>query len=293
MPPTDASVDETSFAHVDHLFGGYKQSKYVAEHEVLRAGAEGLPVVLVQPTTPVGPRDRGPTPTGRTVLEFLNGRFPGYVDTTLNIVDVDDVARGHILAAERGGNGRSYILGGENLLLRDVLGTLARVTGLPAPTRQFPNSLALGAAHVAELVGPAAPPRAPHPPRGGQDVHHPHVLRRHAGPGPSWGTRSRPAAEALARAARWFADAGYVRPERLALLSWEDSGVGGAGDGGAGGDVGAGGGVNGDVDVSRNGDASAAVNGDTAGAVKGRTGTDSTPDPLAAARRPGVGSGPR
>ena len=110
-------------------------------------------MVLVQPTTPVGPRDRGPTPTGRTVLEFLNGRFPGYVDTTLNIVDVDDVARGHILAAERGGNGRSYILGGENLLLRDVLGTLARVAGLPAPTRQFPNGLALGAAHVAELVG--------------------------------------------------------------------------------------------------------------------------------------------
>ena len=87
-------VDETSFAHVDHLFGGYKQSKYVAEHEVLRAGAEGLPVVLVQPTTPVGPRDTGPTPTGRTVLEFLNGRFPGFVDTTLNIVDVEDVAHG-------------------------------------------------------------------------------------------------------------------------------------------------------------------------------------------------------
>jgi dihydroflavonol-4-reductase len=93
----------------------------VAEHEVLRAGAEGLPVVLVQPTTPVGPRDRGPTPTGRTVLEILNGRFPGYVDTTLNIVDVEDVAHGHVLAAERGTVGRSYILGGENLTLRQVL----------------------------------------------------------------------------------------------------------------------------------------------------------------------------
>ena len=148
----EVAVDERSFAHVDHLFGLYKQSKYVAEHEVLRAGAEGLPVVLVQPTTPVGPRDTGPTPTGRTVRDFLDGRIPGYVDTTLNIVDVDDVAAGHLLAAERGAQGRSYILGGQNLLLRDVLGTLAAVTGLPTPTRRFPSALALTAGHLSGLI---------------------------------------------------------------------------------------------------------------------------------------------
>ncbi len=271
-----ASVDETSFAYVDHLFGGYKQSKYVAEHEVLRAGAEGLPVVLVLPTTPVGPRDRGPTPTGRTVLEFLNGRFPGYVDTTLNIVDVDDVARGHILAAERGANGRSYILGGENLLLREVLGTLARVAGLPAPTRQFPNSLALGAAHVAELVGRLLH-REPLIPLEAAKMSTTHMSFDDTRARTELGYRSRPPAEALARAARWFVEAGYVRPERLALFSWQDGGVEGAPTGGS--------------DHSAvNGDASVAVKADAASAVKGRAGADVTPDPGSDAKRPGVGS---
>ena len=95
-------ADERSFADVSHLFGSYKQSKYVAEHEVLRAAAQGLPVTLVLPTFPLGPGDRGPTPTGRLVLDFLNGRMPGYVDTALNVVHVDDVAHGHLLALEHG-----------------------------------------------------------------------------------------------------------------------------------------------------------------------------------------------
>jgi dihydroflavonol-4-reductase len=277
-----ASVNETSFAYVDHLFGGYKQSKYVAEHEVLRAGAEGLPVVLVQPTTPVGPRDRGPTPTGRTVLEFLNGRFPGYVDTTLNIVDVDDVARGHILAAERGGNGRSYILGGENLLLRDVLGTLARVAGLPAPTRQFPNSLALGAAHVAELVGRLLH-REPLIPLEAAKMSTTHMSFDDTRARTELGYRSRPPAEALARAARWFVEAGYVRPERLALFSWADGEVGDAGDSSDSSDSGSGvGGVGGGAGV--------AANGHTPSAAMGPAGADPTSPPVSDAGPPGVGS---
>jgi dihydroflavonol-4-reductase len=214
-------VDEESFARVDHLFGGYKQSKYVAEHEVLRAGAAGLPVVLVQPTTPVGPRDRGPTPTGRTVLEFLNGRFPGFVDTTLNIVDVEDVAHGHVLAAERGRVGRSYILGGENLLLRDVLGALARATGLPAPTRQFPNGLALGAAHVSELVGRVLR-REPLLPLEAAKMSTTHMSFDDRRARTELGYESRPASEALARAARWFVEAGFVRPERVARFTWPE-----------------------------------------------------------------------
>jgi dihydroflavonol-4-reductase len=214
-------VDEESFARVDHLFGGYKQSKYVAEHEVLRAGAAGLPVVLVQPTTPVGPRDIGPTPTGRTVLEFLNGRFPGFVDTTLNIVDVEDVAHGHVLAAERGQIGRSYILGGENLLLREVLGALARSVGLPAPTRQFPNGLALGAAHVFELVGKVLH-REPLVPLEAAKMSTTHMSFDDRRARTELGYESRPAAEALRRAARWFVEAGIVRPERVALFNWDD-----------------------------------------------------------------------
>ncbi len=220
---TDAPVDETSFAHVDHLFGLYKQSKYVAEHEVLRAGAEGLPVVLVQPTTPVGPRDRAPTPTGRTVLEFLDGRVPGYVDTTLNIVDVDDVASGHVLAAERGRTGRSYILGGQNLTLRDVLGTLAAVTGLPAPTRRFPGGLALAAGHVSEFVEGRLFGREPTVPLEGARMSTTHMSFDDSRARAELGYTARPATEALERAARWFVESGAIRPSRVARCTWPSS----------------------------------------------------------------------
>ena len=216
----DAPVDERSFAHVDHLFGLYKQSKYVAEHEVLRAAAEGLPVVLVQPTTPVGPRDIGPTPTGRTVLDFLDGRIPGYVDTTLNIVDVEDVAAGHLLAADRGAQGRSYILGGENLLLRDVLGTLSAVTGLPAPTRRFPGALALAAGHVSELVEGRVLGRAPSVPLEGARMSTTHMSFDDRRARAELGYTSRPAADALERAARWFVASGAVRPDRARRCTW-------------------------------------------------------------------------
>ncbi|HEY5109793.1 MAG TPA: hopanoid-associated sugar epimerase [Acidimicrobiales bacterium] len=217
---TDAPVDERSFAHVDHLFGLYKQSKYVAEHEVLRAAAEGLPVVLVQPTTPVGPRDRGPTPTGRTVLEFLDGRIPGYVDTTLNIVDVEDVAAGHLLAADRGQVGRSYILGGENLALRDVLATLAAVTGLPTPTRRFPAPLALAAGHVSGLLEGRLLKREPSIPLEGAKMSTTHMSFDDTRAREELGYSSRPAAEALERAARWFVESGVVRPGRADRCTW-------------------------------------------------------------------------
>ena len=126
-----SAADERNYPDVSHLFGSYKRSKYVAEHEVLRAAAQGLPVTIVMPTFPLGPRDRVPTPTGRLVLDYLNGRVPGYVDTTLNVVHVDDVAAGHVLALERGDIGRSYILGGENYSLHHLLDVLAACTGLP------------------------------------------------------------------------------------------------------------------------------------------------------------------
>jgi dihydroflavonol-4-reductase len=104
--------DETSYADVAHLFGSYKRTKYVAEHEVLRAAAQGLPVSIVLPTFPLGPGDRRPTPTGKLIVDFLNGRMPAFVDTAMNVVHVDDLAAGHGAALQRGANGRSYILGG-------------------------------------------------------------------------------------------------------------------------------------------------------------------------------------
>ena len=114
-------ASEQSLVHFEHLFGHYKRSKYLAEHEVLRAGATGLPVVLVHPTFPVGERDTAPTPTGRTIVEFLNGRIPAYVDTALNVAHVDDVARGHVLAAQRGALGTQLRVGRrEHVAARDA-----------------------------------------------------------------------------------------------------------------------------------------------------------------------------
>ncbi len=220
----DRPADETSYPTVDHLFGAYKQSKYVAEHEVLRAAAEGAPVVLVQPTTPVGPRDAGPTPTGRTVLDYLDGRLPGTVDTTLNVVAVDDVAAGHVLAAERGRTGRSYILGGENLSMAEVLAHLAAATGLPLPAWRVPRRLAVAAGRLSELVEGRLLGRAPRVPLEGALMATTHMAFDDRRARAELGYVSRPASEALAEAARWFVETGKVRPERVAAMRpvWTD-----------------------------------------------------------------------
>src|SRR5205823_12475091 len=143
-------ASEQSLVHFEHLFGHYKRSKYLAEHEVLRAGASGLPVVLVHATFPVGEGDSAPTATGRTIVEFLNGRIPAYVDTALNVVHVDDVARGHVLAAQLGELGRSYVLGGENMSLRTMLATLADICGLRAPRVRLTPAMVLPIVRTAE-----------------------------------------------------------------------------------------------------------------------------------------------
>jgi len=146
VPRGNALPDETNRASVDEMIGNYKRSKLLAEQEALRAAHEGLPVVIVNPTTPVGPGDWKPTPTGRIILDFLRGRMPAYVDTGLNFVAVEDVAEGHLLAAQRGKIGERYLLGGRNMTLKELLDVLARITGLAAPTWRIPHSMALIAA---------------------------------------------------------------------------------------------------------------------------------------------------
>jgi dihydroflavonol-4-reductase len=213
-------ADETCAPAIDHLFGLYKQSKYVAEHEVLRAAANGMPVTLVLPTTPLGPGDHTPTPTGRIVLDYLNGRMPGWFATALNIVDVDDVATGHLLAAERGAIGRSYIVGGENLELREILGELARATGLAPPRFRVPRAAAFGAAYVSEALEGRLLRRAPHVPLEGARMASTRMVFSDARARRELGYRSRPAAEAIKRSARWFAENGYVSDRRLAAIQW-------------------------------------------------------------------------
>jgi dihydroflavonol-4-reductase len=131
-------VDEESPVHLANMIGHYKRSKFMAEQAALAAGRAGAPVVLVNPTTPIGERDIKPTPTGRIILDFLNRKFPAYVDTGLNLADVKEVARGHLLAMEKAKPGERYILGGENLTLKQILDKLAVITGLSSPRLQVP-----------------------------------------------------------------------------------------------------------------------------------------------------------
>ena len=151
----------------------------MAEHEVLRAAGQGAPVSLVLPTFPIGPRDVRPTPTGKLVLDFLNGKIPAFVDTTLNVVHVDDLATGHLLALERGAIGRSYIIGGENMGMGPFLAGLAAATGLKAPKLQVPRSLALGVGALSQLVEGRLLKREPFTAlRGSSDVNHQHDVQR-------------------------------------------------------------------------------------------------------------------
>jgi dihydroflavonol-4-reductase len=145
-------ADESYQSPPGALIGAYKRSKYFGEQEALRAVAAGQDVVIVNPTTPVGPWDARPTPTGEVVVRFLNRRMPAYVDTGLNLVDVEEVAAGHIAAYERGVAGERYILGNENLTLRAFLERLSALTGIPAPRIRLPHAIPLAYAAVRELV---------------------------------------------------------------------------------------------------------------------------------------------
>src|SRR5208282_2368230 len=141
----------------------YKRSKFMAEQAAVAAAREGLRVVIVNPSTPIGALDLKPTPTGRIILDFLNRRMPAYVDTGLNLVDVEDVAQGHLLAAERGKPGERYILGGEDLTLAEFFARLAALSGLSAPRVKIPYPIAFGFALGAEALARVVtkrPPRA-------------------------------------------------------------------------------------------------------------------------------------
>ena len=215
-----AAADERNYPDVSHLFGSYKRSKYVAEHEVLRAAAQGLPVVIVLPTFPLGPRDRVPTPTGRLVLDYLNGRVPGYVDTTLNVAHVDDVAAGHVLALERGDVGRSYILGGENYSLQHLLEVLAHATGLPEAKLRVPRALSLAVAHVSELVEGRLMRRHPSIPLEAARMSTTQMAFDDSRARKELGYTPRPADQAIMDSARWFVDNGYVKASRASRIAW-------------------------------------------------------------------------
>ena len=212
------AADETCYADISHLFGIYKRTKYVAEHEVLRAAAQGVPVSLVLPTFPLGPGDTKPTPTGKVVLDFLNGRIPAFVDTTLNVVHVDDLALAHLLALERGTIGRSYIVGGENMGMGPFLAALAECTNLPAPKRQMPRTLAIGVGALSQLVEGRLLHREPTVPLEAARMSTTNMMFDDTRARKELGHSPRPASEAIADSARWFVRHGYVNANRSSRI---------------------------------------------------------------------------
>lgn len=204
-------VDEASPLAQGEGIGAYKKSKVAAERLVERMVAEeGLPAAVVLPSTPIGPGDARPTPTGRILVEAALGRIPAFVDTGLNLIHVDDVARGHILALEEGAVGERYILGGQDASLRELLGAIAALTGRRAPTLGLPRGplypLAFAAEAAARITG-----KEPLVTRDALDMAAHHMFFTSAKAQRELGYRARPYVEALRDALGWFREAGYLK----------------------------------------------------------------------------------
>jgi dihydroflavonol-4-reductase len=208
--PDGEPADERTPAKLDHMIGHYKRSKYLAEQAVRELAGRGLPVVILNPSAPIGPRDIRPTPTGRMVLEAARGHFPAYVDTGLNVVHVDDAAEGHLLAFERGRIGQRYVLGGENLPLGEILGTIAQLVGRRAPRLRLPPGLLLPLAHLAETAARLRGGREPLLTTDGLRMARKRMYFSSALAERELGFRARPALEALRDALDWYRRHGYL-----------------------------------------------------------------------------------
>ncbi len=205
-------VDENSPVSIADMIGHYKRSKFLGEQEAIKAARAGQGVMILNPTTPIGAGDAKPTPTGRIVVDFLNRKFPAYVDTGLNLVDVLEVARMHLVALDRGTPGERYILGGENLTLKQILDRMSSITGLPSPTMRVPNAVAMAFAFFDEnitgrLLGkePRATVEAV---RMGQKM----MFASSAKAERELGFRVLPVYTALRAAIEWFIEHGYAPP---------------------------------------------------------------------------------
>jgi dihydroflavonol-4-reductase len=210
--------NEFTDAKLEEMVGHYKRSKWMAEREVMNAAKAGAPVLVAMPTTPVGPWDWKPTPTGKIILDFLNGKMPGYVETGLNFVGVEECAAGHLLIAEKGKIGERYLLGGENLTLKGLLDLLAKITGLKAPSLKIPHGLALGVAYAntvfSRLVG-----REPGIPVEGVKIARHNMFVDCSRARKELGFQAGPVAGALERAVRWYEANGYIAKGRVKRMA--------------------------------------------------------------------------
>jgi len=210
--------NEFTDAKLEEMVGHYKRSKWQAERAVLDAAKQGFPAIIAMPTTPVGPWDWKPTPTGKIILDFLNGKMPGYVETGLNFVGVEECAAGHLLVSDKGKIGERYLLGAENLTLKEMLDTLARITGLSAPKLKIPHGIALGVAYAntafSRLLG-----REPGIPVEGVKIAQHMMFVNATRAQKELGFKPGSVAAAFERAVRWYADNGYVSPRRAKKIA--------------------------------------------------------------------------
>lgn len=205
-------VDETTPVSLADMVGHYKRSKFMAEQIALEAGRKGANVVIVNPTTPIGERDIKPTPTGRIVVDFLNRKFPAYVDTGLNLADVKEVAHGHLLAMEKARPGERYILGGENLTLKQILDKLAALTGLRSPTMKVPHAVAMGFAAFDQFFTGVLMGREPRATIDAVKMGRKKMYASSAKAERELGYRVIPVEDALRRAVDWFRVNHYAEP---------------------------------------------------------------------------------
>src|ERR1700683_4559062 len=203
-------ADEDSPVALADMIGHYKRSKFMAEQVALQAGRNGMRVVTVNPTTPIGEQDVKPTPTGRIVLDFLKRKFPAYVETGLNLVDVRECARGHVAALEKGKSGERYILGGENLTLKQILDKLGAITGLSSPSVKLPYFFAFAAAAVDETITGRILHREPRATIDAVRMGRKKMFASSAKSERDLGWKLVPAENALRRAVEWFRNNGYV-----------------------------------------------------------------------------------
>jgi len=208
-PPVQPA-DEDSPVSLADMIGHYKRSKFMAEQVALEAGRGGMHVVVVNPTTPVGEQDVKPTPTGRIVVDFLKGKFPAYVETGLNLVDVRECALGHVAALEKGKPGERYILGGENLTLKQILDKLGEITGLPSPKVKLPYMFAFAAGVVDEAITGRVLGREPRATVDTVRMGRKKMFASSAKAERELGWKIVPIDGALRRAVEWFQGNGYV-----------------------------------------------------------------------------------
>jgi dihydroflavonol-4-reductase len=209
VPRHGALPNEDTRATVDEMIGHYKRSKFLAEQVAVEAAAAGVPVVIVNPTAPVGPWDWKPTPTGRIILDFLKGKMPAYVDTGLNVAAVEDIAAGHLLAAEKGRIGERYILGARNMTLKQILDALSAITGRPAPRVRLPHAIALAAGYADQLFSRLAG-REPQIPVEGVKMSRHRMFVESDKAARELGYNPTSVEAALERAVRWYEEHGYL-----------------------------------------------------------------------------------